>query len=52
MLLRIEIVDSDCSAGEAHIHRVDIRTEKIAIVNAVATFYPTATSILMEVEEE
>lgn len=50
-MLRIEIVDSTCGEGEAYIHKVDISTDKVEILTAIAVFYPGATSILMEVED-
>lgn len=50
-MLRIEVIDDNCHEGECHLMRVDVETDKEKIMAAIAVLYPSATSILVEVEE-
>lgn len=52
MMLTIEIIDSDCAEGEAHIFKVPSDTPWFKIEAAVSLFYPDATCVSIIVGEE
>lgn len=51
-MLKIYIWDDQCAEDEHWEHTVPLDTDKAKIMAAIEVFYPNATAVHIEVEEE
>lgn len=51
-VLLVQVTDADCSDAECWVHRLPLNTDKMAIMSAIQTLYPTTSSVWIGVEED